>query len=188
MKRYILAMLSALLMMIMLLPSSPAARAEEFTCRGALGGVTVDNLRVPQGATCRLTGTRIQGTLKVENNATLVAKRINVIGNIQAEGAAAVNVTNNSTVGGSIQIKQGRAAKIDTVRVNGDIQFDANSRALSATRNTVGGSIQAFQNRGGVTIANNRVNGNLQCKENRPAPTGGNNQVQGSKEDQCARL
>ena len=37
--------------------SAPTAFAEERSCRGALGKVTVDNLRVPQGATCTLDGT-----------------------------------------------------------------------------------------------------------------------------------
>ena len=52
-----------------------AAQAEERVCRGTLGAVTVDNLRVPQGATCTLNGTRVQGTVKVERNATLTAER-----------------------------------------------------------------------------------------------------------------
>jgi hypothetical protein len=35
-----------------------SASAEETTCRGSLGAVTVDNLRVPQEGRCILTGTR----------------------------------------------------------------------------------------------------------------------------------
>ena len=50
--------------------ASPAF-AEERTCRGTLGAVTVDNLRVPQNATCKLNGTFVKGTIKVERNATL---------------------------------------------------------------------------------------------------------------------
>jgi hypothetical protein len=165
-----------------------AAHAEERTCVGTLGAVTVDNLRVPAGKTCNLNKTYVKGTLKVERNATLNAQSIRVVGNIQAEGAKAVNVTAGSTVGGSIQVKQGGGALIQRVRVNGDIQFDANNRLLKALGNTVGGSIQVFQNKGGVEIANNTVDGNLQCKENTPRPLGGNNRVHGNKEDQCARL
>jgi DUF4097 and DUF4098 domain-containing protein YvlB len=187
MKQMLMATLAALLTLTLLLPASPAVRAEETTCRGSLGAVTVDNLRVPQNGSCSLDGTKVKGTIKVENGATLNAKRINVVGNVQAEGAKNVVVT-GSAVGGSVQIKQGGGAKIDNVRVNGDIQFDANRQALTASRNTVGGSIQVFQNTGGVTISNNKVNGNLQCKANNPAPTGGGNVVQGNKEDQCARL
>ena len=46
--------------------STPAAAfAEERTCRGMIGARTVDNLRVPQGATCTLNGTYVKGTIKV---------------------------------------------------------------------------------------------------------------------------
>jgi hypothetical protein len=111
-----------------------------------------------------------------------------VIGNVQGENARSVNVTDGSEIGGSVQVKQGGAARVLDSFITQDLQYDANRSMLEASRNRVGGSIQVFQNTGGVRIASNRVNGNLQCKENRPAPTGGGNIVQGSKEDQCARL
>jgi hypothetical protein len=79
---------------------APTASAEERSCRGSLGTVTVDNLRVPQNATCTLTGTRIKGVLKVERNATLVARGIRVVGNVQAENAKNVVVI-SSTIGGT---------------------------------------------------------------------------------------
>ena len=165
-----------------------AVSAEERTCRGTLGNITVDNLRVPEGATCTLYGTQVKGTIKVETNATLRAHRIVVIGNVQAENARTVNVDQQSRVGGSIQIVQSGSASILDTHVNADILFDDNSGRLVAKRNTIGGNLQAFQNTGGVTIARNTIDGNLQCKENNPPPTGGNNVVQGNKEDQCARL
>lgn len=34
------------------------AAAEERVCRASIGAVTLDNVRVPAGATCTLTGTR----------------------------------------------------------------------------------------------------------------------------------
>jgi hypothetical protein len=132
-----------------------------------LGALTVDNLRVPQGATCTLNGTKVKGTVKVEYGATLQATGIRVVGNIQAEGHRRVNVK-SSAVGGSIQLKQGGAA---------DVRF-----------NRVTGDVQSFTNRGTQWIARNTINGNLQCKENSPAPTGGGNVVGGNKEDQCSRL
>jgi hypothetical protein len=158
------------------------------TCQGFLGAVTVENLEVPQGASCTLDGTRVQGNIFVRNGASLTAQRVTVIGNIQAEGARLIEVLASSTVGGSIQLKQGGSARVESVIVTGDIQFESNNGVLSAANNQVGGNIQVFQNAGGVTIANNFVNGNLQCKENSPAPGGGNNSVQGNKEDQCAGL
>jgi hypothetical protein len=148
------------------LTAAPAL-AEERTCRGTIGATTVDNLRVPQGATCTLNGTRVKGTVKVENGATLKASRIAVVGNVQAEGAKAVTVV-ASTVGGSAQIVQGGSSKLDRNAVKGDVQY--------------------FENRGAISIMKNRIDGNLQCKENDPPPIGGGNIVQGNKEDQCARL
>jgi hypothetical protein len=171
----------------LLLPAGPAS-AEERVCRGAIGAVTVDNLRVPQGATCTLNGTVVKGTVKVGRNATLRATNIRVIGNVQAENARNVIVRSGSTVGGSVQIVQGGAARILGSSITGDILFDDQAGALAANANRIGGNLQAFQNTGGVAINNNRIDGNLQCKENDPAPTGGGNVVQGSKEDQCADL
>jgi hypothetical protein len=167
--------------------ASPAS-AEERTCRGTIGAVTVDNLRVPQGATCRLNRTFVKGTVKVERNATLVARGVRVIGNVQGENAKSVTVISSSRVGGSVQVKQGGAATVASSRITGDIQYDANARYLRANDNRVGGSIQVVGNSGGAEIFRNVVNGNLQCKENAPAPRGGGNTVGGNKEDQCARF
>ena len=166
----------------------PAARADEIRCVGTLGAVTVDNVLVPEGKTCTLNKTRVQGTVKVSGNATLYAKTARINGNIQAENAKLVSVAANTTVGGSFQVKQGGAATISRVTVAGDIQFDDNAKRVQALNNTVGGNIQVFENTGGAVIKGNRVDGNLQCKANTPAPTGGGNIVQGNKEDQCARL
>jgi hypothetical protein len=149
------------------LAAAPSALAEERTCRGTLGAITVDNLRVPSGATCTLNGTRVEGTVKVERGATLKASVIRVKGNVQAEGAKFVGIA-SSTVGGSIQVVQGGGSTAD--------------------RNVVDGDVQYFENRGSIKITRNRIDGNLQCKANVPAPTGGSNIVQGNKEDQCKRL
>ncbi len=168
----------------LLIVAGPVA-AEERTCRGIIGAATVDNLRVPQGATCVLEGTIVKGTIKVERDAVLRALGVRVVGNVQGENAQKVVVADGSRVGGSVQVKQGARAKVVDSRVNGDIQFDDNSGKNIARRNVVGGSVQAFQNDGGVAIFGNRIDGNLQCKENSPRPTGGGNVVGGNEEDQC---
>ena len=64
---------------------SAATWADETVCTGSLGNVTVDDLRVPDGARCRLT--RVEGTVKVEGGATLETSRIDMIGDVQAERA-----------------------------------------------------------------------------------------------------
>jgi hypothetical protein len=172
----------------LLASAGPIASAAEQSCAGTLGVATVDNLRVPQNATCTLNGTRVLGTVTVEANATLFASNVHVIGNVQAQNAARVELGARSMVGGSIQIVQSSAALVDSVRLNGDLFLDANDSVLIATRNQVGGNLQAFQNTGGITITGNIIDGNLQCKENQPVPLGGNNLVQGNAEDQCAPL
>jgi hypothetical protein len=156
--------------------------------------VTVDNLRVPQGAACELIGTKVKGTITVQGNAVLRARGVRVIGNIQAENARNVvitprrssGVTYRSRIGGSVQVKQGGGATVRRALVSGDIQYDANGRYLTANLNRVGGSIQVIGNSGGAEIFRNVIDGNLQCKENRPRPTGNGNVVGGNKEDQCA--
>jgi hypothetical protein len=197
MKRLTGILIASILAFVTLMPGSQVAFAEERTCRGKLGAITVDNLRVPQSATCTLAGTYVKGTIKVESGATLYARGVRVIGNVQAENANRVDVVNRtlsdgtvvrSRVGGSVQIKQGGSANILSAIVTGDIQFESNSRALAARLNRVGGSVQAFQNNGGVAIARNVIDGNLQCKGNNPAPTGSKNVVGGNKEDQCKGL
>ena len=180
--------LTAALALVVAAAAPTAAHAEERTCRAKLGRVTVDNVRVPQGATCTLTGTYVKGTVKVERRARLFARAVRVVGNVQAENARRVNVVRSSRIGGSVQVKQGGAARVAGSRINGDVQYDHNRRYLVVNGNRVGGSIQVVGNRGGAEVYRNVVNGNLQCKENRPRPRGGGNRVGGSKEDQCARF
>ncbi|MBC7940667.1 MAG: hypothetical protein H7Z19_13035 [Chitinophagaceae bacterium] len=164
-----------------------SASAEEFRCTGTVGAVALDNIFVPDGASCTLNRTRLNGNIVVGRGAQLYAGSVSVNGNLQAEGAASVVLGGFSTIGGSVQIVQGGSASIERARINGDLLFDENTAGVAATGNTIGGSLQAFQNLGGVVLQNNRIKGNLQCKENIPAPTGGGNQAS-SKEDQCSRL
>ena len=172
--------------LVALLMSTPVA-AEERRCTGTIGPIYLDNIFVPDGASCVLDRTRANGNIVVGTGASLLASGVSINGNLQAEGAASVVVQGRSTFGGSVQLVKGGTASIDAARVQGDILFDENTGALAATANIVGGNLQAFKNMGGVAINRNRIDGNLQCKENIPAPTGSGNRA-ASKEDQCARL
>jgi hypothetical protein len=167
---------------------APAAHAEERTCRGTIGAKTLDNVRVPSGATCYLKKTYVKGTVTVKGDARLFATQVRVVGNVQGEGARNVVVKWDSRVGGSVQVEQGRYATVRGSRVNGDVQYSSNRAYLRVLRNSVGGSVQVIGNSGGAEIYRNRIEGNLQCKENSPRPTGDGNVVGGNKEDQCARF
>jgi hypothetical protein len=104
---------------------STTAMAEERVCTGTLGAVTVDNLLVPPNATCTLYGTRVKGTVKVESNAKLSARKVMVIGNVQAENARLVLVMEKSRIGGSVQVVKGGGATVSDSYVNGNILYDA---------------------------------------------------------------
>jgi hypothetical protein len=164
------------------------AMAEEKICRGTIGSKTFDNVKVPQGETCTLKGTKVKGTIKVNKGARLEAIDVKVIGNVQGENARNVTVRKDSNVGGSVQVVHGKKASVAGSKVKGDILYDDQSGDVNVTSTTVGGNVQAFQNTGGVRIQDNVIDGNLQCKENKPAPKGGNNKVKGNKEDQCKKL
>jgi hypothetical protein len=164
------------------------ARADETVCRGTIGGKTLDNVKVPKGKSCVLNGTKVKGTIKVNGGARLEAINVNVIGNVQGENARNVIVRGKSRVGGSVQVVQGKKAKVANSSVKGDVLYDDQSGRVVVRGTAVEGNVQAFQNNGGVHIQGNVIDGNLQCKENNPKPTGGNNKVNGNKEDQCKNL
>lgn len=168
MKRFLSSAAAAGLLLTATAVVAPSASADERTCRGTLRAVTVDDVKVPRGATCRMYGTRVKGNIKVYSGAKFTAARINVDGDIQSQGHQLVKVE-DSRVDGNIQLEQGRG--------------------LTLNRNIVDGDIQVFSNRSGYkNIYSNRVDGNLQCKSNSPAPKGARNIVKGNKEDQCRRL
>jgi hypothetical protein len=146
---------------------APPAAAEDTICTGSLGAETHDNVVVPDGATCSLSGTIVEGNVIVGTGSTLTSTGARVDGNVQAEGARQVSLS-GGTVGGSVQLEQGGAVSVDGVTVGSDVQVNANT--------------------GGVSITRNDIDGNLQCQSNAPAPTGGENVVRGSAEDQCATL
>jgi hypothetical protein len=177
--------LAAVLGLLLSLTIRAPAAADDYNCSGSLGSVTVDNLVVSQNTTCTLNGTRITGNLFVLRNAALHAYNVNVNGNIQADGAARVNVYAGSFVGGNIEIDDSGAADIQSVDINGNLQFDENDSYLRADGNHIGGNLGAFDNTGGVSIINNSIRGDLQCRGNFPPPTGYGNTVSGNLENQC---
>lgn len=187
MKTRLMFLVSLLVMVLLLAGSVSPAAADDFVCRGTLGKVTRDNVVVPDGASCTLRGTRVEGNVIVKTGARLNTDGARVDGNIQAEGHAKVVVL-NSFVGGSIQIKQGRDAQVKATQINGDLQLEQNRGKFVLSKNRIGGNLQANQNTGsGLQISRNTIDGALQCQANKPAPTGSGNTAS-SKEDQCARL
>ena len=137
---------------------------------------------------CTLNGTKVEGTVKVERNATLVANTIRVKGNVQSEGSRSITLRQGSVVVGSVQLENGLdggSGRVLNSRVNGDLQFFSNEARMISRGNTLLANLQANQNTGGLVIENNRTSENLQCQANNPSPTSGGNTA-GDKKDQCA--
>lgn len=168
MKRSLAAFATGGMLLSALVLAAPAASAEERVCTGTIGAATLDDVVVPAGATCTLTGTTLEGNLKVERGATAVVSGARIDGNIQSQGHRSVTVT-DTRVGGSIQLEQGGAVTLRDNRVTGDVQLFTNTSGAKA-------------------VDANTIGGNLQCKENTPAPTGSRNVVDGNAEDQCRGL
>lgn len=167
-------------------PSGPLSG--NVSCVGLrIGAIALDTVTVPAGATCVLEGTRLVGSILVGAGARLTATDVHVNGGLIADGAALTDLGGTSTIGGSVQIKQGGAASIAGASIRGDLQFDAMSGPLAASGNSIDGNLQAMSNRGGLALIANRMGGALQCKDNLPAPTGSGNTAS-IKEDQCRDL
>jgi hypothetical protein len=157
-----------------------------YLCTGDLGAVSVDNLRVPEGASCTLNRTTVNGNIHVEDNASLRAYDANINGNIQANRAASVNFYAGSSVNGNIHIHRSGSAEIQAVDINGNLKLENNDRFLNAADNTIDGNLQASNNSGGLSITANQIDGNLQCDANSPPPALSGNRVTGNLEGQCA--
>ena len=164
------------------------SHGDDVDCPPDLGAVTVDG-NVLIAAPCTMEGTTVTGNIELFAGGSLIARDLDVEGNIQADDADFVQVE-TSIVDGSIQLEDlvGDASNVISSTINGNIQLDDNRSRLEILDNRVDGDIQAFENSGGLVIADNVVDGNLQCKDNEPAPVGSNNRVSGNMEDQCADL
>jgi hypothetical protein len=134
--------------------AAEAARSEETLCEGSLGAISLGNLVVPDGARCKLRGTRMKGKVQVGGGATLDAKGIFVNGNVQSQSARSVKLV-GSRIGGSVQLEQGGSASVTRNEIDGELQLESNRAKLVAAYNEIGGSLQAFQNTGGVDIKRN---------------------------------
>ncbi len=157
------------------------------SCDGPIGAKPVDHVRVPEGATCRLDGTRVDGNISVGHGATLVARGVTVDGDVEAEGARSVEVSHGSHIGGNVQGQRGGSVLVTSSRIDGDLAWEELSGRLIAQGNAVGGNLEADRNSGPVTIAGNKVDGDLTCEENHSV-RGGRNTVRGNRESQCHRL
>jgi hypothetical protein len=128
---------------------APAASADLVThCIGTGGAVTVPNdLLVPAGESCALTGTTITGNVRVAAGANLVVTGGHISGEVQVAADGYLDAT-NTTVGGAVELASGgygvflKDAESGgvTVRAKGSATIDS---FLFVEHSTIGGTVAA---------------------------------------------
>ena len=158
-------------------PTPPTTSAS--ACNGTIGAITVDEVRVPSGASCILDGTRVQGNVLVARDGSVSANGARIIGNIQAEDARRVATANGTTVGGSVQVKRRAVADVQNTTITGSLQIEEAGASLTANNVRIGGNLQVIK-AGAATIGATFVNGDLQLEENRGALASTGAEVRGN--------
>lgn len=166
----------------------PPPLTGDVSCVGlTIGALRLDNVDVPDNASCTLVGTIINGTLAVGANARLIAQNINITGDLTSDSAAVLSVSGTSAVGGTVQVQRGPGADLRDIAITGDLQIDAMTGPVYAFGNKVLGNLLATANRGKLILAGNQMGGAMQCTDDLPAPTGAGN-IASLKQGQCAGL
>ena len=147
--RGMLAVFAAVLMLGMLFAAAPSAMADEYRCRGSVGARTLDNVVVPSGATCSLSGTTVKGNI-----------------NVQLDSGRAFTIQ-ASKIGGSIQtVANNGSSKIARNYVGADVQVFSHRNGIAIGSNSVDGNLQCKENVPAPTGSGNVVQGNKedQCR------------------------
>ena len=184
--------LLALVLTITVLLVAPTAAANDTLCTGALAGEH-DNVIVPDGATCNVTGAQIKGNVKVLAGGSLnVFAPTTVGGDIQADpghryvrllGTGVVVMGDVEAKGSIGALDGGAAGYLAGTDIRGNFEWEENRIGLTATGGTIGGNVKAEKNFGGGDITGNTIGGNVECKENVPEMVEAGNTIGG--EDKC---
>ncbi len=166
-----------------------ASHAVAGHCDGRIGADSVDDdVTVPDGATCELLGTTVEGNVSIGHGARLYARGVDVDGDIEGERTALVELSAESNVGGNVQLESGATAIVRDSHIDGDLSWEDQHGHLLAEHTSVSGNLEADGNTGGLSLSDNKIGGDLSCQENSPTPNGGGNTVSGDHEDQCRGL
>lgn len=152
------------------------AHAQITFCSTTLSGATVNNnLSVPDGTTCFLSGVAVVGNVLVGTNATLRASSgTKISGNIQAVSCNSVELTTPIFVGGNLEIDNctgsgfleppgSNSGPVGTIR--GNVSCENNGGDCVMRSFEVGGNI-SFINNVISQVTNTTVGGNLSVSNN----------------------
>jgi hypothetical protein len=166
------AVIGTILVLSAMLVAPGAAVADDTRCIGALPADTYDNIIVPRDSLCVLQGSVVRGSIKIEQNARLVAIYNEIRGNVEGDKAELLQMTAN-TVGGNVFIEKGETP--------GDGGFDIYLCGNTLTQ----GNIQVEKIQGSIVIGdpepsvaypcapNNVQKGNIKLEKNLAVPFAG---------------
>ena len=164
------------------------AAAQGTHCTNALGDVEVrGNLDIT--SRCELTGTSVRGNVTLFSGGSLIARDVNIRGNLVARRADFVAIE-DSEIDGNVTLDElvGDNSSIENTEIDGNASLTSNRSALEILNNEIDGNVQASGNSGGVSISGNSIDGNLECSGNTPAPVGLGNRVEKRSQGQCENL
>jgi hypothetical protein len=162
--------------------------AQDTSCTSALGDVEVrGNLDV--AARCQLTGTDVRGNVTLFAGGSLIARDVNVFGNLEGRRADFVDM-DDSRIDGNVSLQElvGDISRIESSEIGGNASLTNNRSALVLLNNDVDGNVRASGNTGSLSLSGNFIDGNLDCSDNTPAPVGVGNRVEGKSKGQCESL
>ncbi|WP_327365942.1 hypothetical protein [Streptomyces sp. NBC_01217] len=136
--------------------SGSAQAALYTTCVGDGGAVTVSNdLVVPAGKSCTLTGTRVKGTVTVEAGADLVAAGATFNGAVTVEENAYLDLT-DTTVKGALTTHSAFGAHLDKSNLKA---VDATEGFVYMVDSTLGGNVSTEA--GELYVSGSTLSGSL---------------------------
>jgi hypothetical protein len=169
--------------------SSLPVLADDFICKENIKGGEFDDIIVPEGAICKLNGTRVDGSVTIDKNAGFKSRDTTIDGNIQAKGAKYIKILDMTVVDGAVQIEgtgsyeNGSMIKICESEIDGDVQISGSENVLITIGcdgdkdrgNVIDGNLQVrenywdetqFKDKNVIEIKFNRIDGDLQFFEN----------------------
>jgi hypothetical protein len=174
--------LVALIVALIAFPATAQA-APNTECRDTIGPVLIEGtIVVPDGETCTLEGTVVDGLIVVGTGSTLIAQGVEVIKagtvNIQAYGAARIEVTGlllpgetevpeelRTSLLGGIQAIAGGTVIISDTELGGGFQALNNSGPVVLTDSFAEGAVELGKNTGGVSITGSFLGEGVEISE-----------------------
>jgi hypothetical protein len=153
--------------------SQSALATDGTVCDGTIGRRTVERVVVPNGATCRLNGTRVRQNVVVGRGESLVARDARILGSVQAtEGPRTVRLLDTNVVG-NIHVREARGVilignsgcGLDPVAGN-NIHLVDNFGPIGVCRMSIEGNLHVIGNSDTVFVRSNKVGNNLHARGN----------------------